>query len=269
MPRAVRFTVSTTSAALPGRALVSSRCCRRAAPRASRWSPSRARGRRSGSRSASRRLAPCSSPAPRRGRRPRGSSVRSSRARSVPCRRPAASGAWRPCGRDRSRARGRCRRSARARSLGGAGAPSAAATSRIPKPVCSSQPRASTSRADQRSRSKSCVLSRSGRTVQTQLAAPATSGDEELVPFNEGRIPGGLRGRSPAPGAASRRTSDPLGTPGVRLDVDPTVGCGTLAGNSAGFRPASFPDARPRASRAPRPAARRRTGAARTSANRG
>ena len=36
--------------------------------------------------------------------------------------------------------------------------------------------------ADRRITSNSCVLSSSGRTVHTQAAAPATSGDAKLVP---------------------------------------------------------------------------------------
>ena len=38
------------------------------------------------------------------------------------------------------------------------------------------------SRAEVRMSSKSCVLSSAGRTVQTQAAVPATSGEEKLVP---------------------------------------------------------------------------------------
>ena len=39
--------------------------------------------------------------------------------------------------------------------------------------------------ADPRIRSKSCVFSSVGRAVQTQAVAPATSGDEKLVPSTD------------------------------------------------------------------------------------
>ena len=67
-------------------------------------------------------------------------------------------------------------------SGGGAGNASAAGMSSTPKPVARSWPGGPTSRADIRITSKSCVLSRSGRAVQTSAAAPATIGAEKLVP---------------------------------------------------------------------------------------
>ena len=67
-------------------------------------------------------------------------------------------------------------------SLAGVFCVSAAGIERMPKPVSASQPFAPTSRAELRMTSSSCVGSSCGRTVQTQAAAPATRGDEKLVP---------------------------------------------------------------------------------------
>jgi hypothetical protein len=67
-------------------------------------------------------------------------------------------------------------------SLAGGFLTSAPGIERIPKPVSASQPGVPTSRAELRKTSCSCVGSSCGRTVQTQAAAPATSGAEKLVP---------------------------------------------------------------------------------------
>ena len=53
---------------------------------------------------------------------------------------------------------------------------------RRPQPEASSKPGSPMSVAERRINSKSCVLSRFGRTVHTHAAAPATSGDAKLVP---------------------------------------------------------------------------------------
>ena len=64
----------------------------------------------------------------------------------------------------------------------GAGSASAAPTSSIPKPLAGSRPGWPMSRADRRRISATWPASSSGRAVQIQAAAPATSGAAKLVP---------------------------------------------------------------------------------------
>ena len=68
-------------------------------------------------------------------------------------------------------------------------------------------------RADRRMISKSCVLSRSGRVVQTHAAAAATIGDEKLVPTRRRSRSGSVEqrlgdGDAQLPAPRGRRTGD-------------------------------------------------------------
>ena len=88
-------------------------------------------------------------------------------------------------------------------SFTGLGSASAARTSSIPNPEAGSRPGWSMSRADRRRISATWPAPSSGRTVQSHAAAPATIGDEKLVP-DEGRqsFPTALATTMSSPGAA-------------------------------------------------------------------
>ena len=84
--------------------------------------------------------------------------------------------------------------------------------------------------ADRRINSNSCVLSSSGRTVHTQAAAPATSGEAKLVPFPSVLYPVGSFANGSATGmctpGAARSTvgdNDENAATWLRSFVAPTV----------------------------------------------